>query len=113
TGRRYPIPWDAFGDLVNGCEADARGASYASFEELVQYCRYVAGSIGRLSLAVFGTDDWDRAIPLADTLGVALQLTNILRDIREDREMGRASLPAADIERFGSTPDARGPRAAV
>jgi squalene synthase HpnD len=103
--RRFPIPWDGFDDLVTGCEADARGASYASFEELVQYCRYVAGSIGRLSLAVFGTDDWDRAIVLADALGVALQLTNILRDVREDRLAGRVYLPAEDLERFGCTLD--------
>jgi|1185.fasta_scaffold56896_2 phytoene synthase len=113
AGTRYPIPWDAFDDLVTGCEADARGESYTTIDELVQYCRYVAGSIGRLSLAVFGTDEWPRAVALADDLGVALQLTNILRDIREDREMGRVYLPADDVERFGCASDVTGPRAAV
>jgi phytoene synthase len=113
AGTRYPIPWDAFEDLVTGCEADARGTSYVAIDGLVRYCRSVAGSIGRLSLAVFGTDEWERAMPLADDLGVALQLTNILRDIREDREMGRVYLPTEDVERFGCEADISGPRAAV
>ena len=62
----------------------------------------MAGSIGRLSLGVFGTADLATAAPLADSLGVALQLTNILRDIREDLG-GRIYLPAEDFERFGCT----------
>ena len=62
----------------------------------------MAGSIGRLSLGVFGSRDPDAAVPLADTLGVALQLTNILRDIREDLLNGRVYLPAEDLERFGA-----------
>jgi phytoene synthase len=62
----------------------------------------VAGSIGRLSLGVFGTRDPAAAAPLADALGVALQLTNILRDIREDLGNGRVYLPADDLARFGA-----------
>jgi phytoene synthase len=62
----------------------------------------VAGSIGRLSLGVFGTRDVATAAPLADELGVALQLTNILRDIREDYREGRVYLPAEDFSRFGT-----------
>ncbi len=54
---RYPIPLAAFGELIDGCEADVRGTSYASFAELEHYCRCVAGSIGRLSLGVFGSAD--------------------------------------------------------
>jgi phytoene synthase len=97
---RFPIPLHAFAELLDGCEADVRGTSYKTFEDLVRYCRNVAGSIGRLSLGVFGTDDVRTAAALADDLGVALQLTNILRDVREDRLTGRVYLPAEDLERF-------------
>src|SRR6516165_3731918 len=98
---RFDIPLAAFGELIDGCEADVRGTSYRTFEDLLHYCRCVAGSIGRLSLGVFGTSDVATAAPLADALGVALQLTNILRDIREDYLGGRIYLPAEDFERFG------------
>jgi squalene synthase HpnD len=102
AGQRFPIPLAAFGELIDGCEADVRGTSYATFEDLRHYCRCVAGSIGRLSLGVFGTPDVATAAPLADALGVALQLTNILRDIREDYRAGRIYLPAEDFKRFGT-----------
>jgi 15-cis-phytoene synthase len=103
AARRFAIPLGAFGELIDGCEADVRGTSYATFGELEHYCRCVAGSIGRLSLGVFGSRDPSAAEPLADALGVALQLTNILRDVREDLENGRVYLPAEDLERFGAT----------
>jgi len=99
---RFDIPLSAFGELIDGCEADVRGASYATFGELEHYCRCVAGSIGRLSLGVFGSKDPAAASPLADALGIALQLTNILRDIREDLGNGRVYLPAEDLERCGA-----------
>ena len=102
AGRRFPIPLEAFGELIDGCEADVRGTSYVTFDDLRHYCRCVAGSIGRLSLGVFGTRDVETAAPLADALGVALQLTNILRDIREDFRDGRVYLPAEDFKRFGT-----------
>ncbi|HET7173383.1 MAG TPA: squalene/phytoene synthase family protein [Nocardioidaceae bacterium] len=105
AARRLPIPVPAFGELVDGCEADVRGRSYATFDDLVWYCRCVAGSIGRLSVGVYAPPHRERAQRLADTLGVALQLTNILRDLREDRANGRVYLPAADLERFGCTLD--------
>lgn len=98
---RFDIPLAAFGELIDGCEADVRGVAYLTFDDLLHYCRCVAGSIGRLSLGVFGTADVRVAAPLADSLGVALQLTNILRDIREDYLGGRIYLPAEDFERFG------------
>jgi phytoene synthase len=98
---RFDIPLPAFGELIDGCEADVRGTAYRTFDDLLHYCRCVAGSIGRLSLGVFGTADVATAAPLADALGVALQLTNILRDIREDYLGGRIYLPAEDFERFG------------
>ena len=110
AGRRFPIPLEAFGELIDGCEADVRGTSYTTFDDLRVYCRCVAGSIGRLSLGVFGTRDVATAAPLADALGVALQLTNILRDIREDYRDGRIYLPDEDFKRFGTElrPDASG-----
>lgn len=106
---RFPIPIAAFGELIDGCEADVRGVRYATFDELEHYCRCVAGSIGRLSLGVFGSGDMRRAERLADSLGIALQLTNILRDIREDLGNGRVYLPAEDLDRFGCTLKPAGP----
>lgn len=101
---RLPIPLAALDELVDGCVADVRGTRYGTFTELVGYCRCVAGSIGRLSLGVFDlrpSADRNTAAELADTLGVALQLTNILRDIVEDRGIGRIYLPREDLDRFG------------
>jgi phytoene synthase len=104
---RLPIPLGAFGDLVDGCEMDVRGQTYDSLDELVHYCRCVAGSIGRLSLGVFGPPaspaEARRADESADALGVALQITNILRDVREDLGTGRVYLPKADLDVFGCT----------
>jgi phytoene synthase len=101
---RLPIPLAAFGELVDGCAQDVRGTSYTTFDELHGYCRAVAGSIGRLSLGVFRVTGGPAERPLAarraDALGVALQLTNILRDLREDRLRGRVYLPKEDLARF-------------
>jgi phytoene synthase len=99
--RSYPIPLSAFDDLVTGAEMDVTGATFATFDELVVYCRCVAGSIGRLCLSVFGARDLDAANHFADALGIALQQTNILRDIREDLRNGRVYLPQADLDRHG------------
>jgi 15-cis-phytoene synthase len=99
--RNFLVPIQAFGELIDGCVADVRGTSYQTFEDLLYYCRCVAGSIGRLSLGIFGTRrNADHAAELADSLGVALQLTNILRDIREDYANGRVYLPAEDLAKF-------------
>lgn len=103
AARRLPIPVEAFDDLIDGCEADVAGDSYATVEDTVRYCRQVAGSVGRLSVGVYDPPDPDRARPLADALGVALQLTNILRDLCEDRRVGRIYLPQEDLDRFGCT----------
>jgi phytoene synthase len=97
----YPIPLDAFDELIDGVEMDLAGAEYATFEELRGYCRCVAGTIGRLSLGVFGCTDPKRGAEYAVTLGLALQLTNILRDLREDALNGRTYLPTEDLARFG------------
>ena len=106
--RNFPVPMPAFGELIDGCLADVRGTSYQTFDDLLYYCRCVAGSIGRLSLGIFGAghdrDPKTQAAELADSLGVALQLTNILRDIREDHQNGRVYLPAEDLAKFDCDP---------
>lgn len=102
---RFPVPLGALDELLDGVRMDLRGAEYATWDDLRAYCRCVAGSIGRLSLGVFGTvpgaPGADRAPEVADTLGLALQLTNILRDVREDAANGRTYLPAEDLAKFG------------
>jgi 15-cis-phytoene synthase len=105
--RRFPMPGDALDELIEGVRMDVAGTSYEDFEQLLVYCRRVAGGIGRLCLAIFGLRGRGgdiaraRAERQADDLGVALQLTNILRDMREDAENGRVYLPAEDLRRFG------------
>jgi 15-cis-phytoene synthase len=101
---RFPLPLDALGDLIDGVQMDLDGTAYESFDQLVLYCRRVAGAIGRVCLAIFGLRDssqLSRASSLADDLGVALQLTNILRDVREDAVNGRVYLPGEDLRSFG------------
>jgi phytoene synthase len=105
---RYELPLEALELLGEGVELDVRDTRYETFDELVVYCRAVAGSIGRLCLAIFTGGESNGAAALADDLGVAMQLTNILRDVREDHELGRVYLPAEDLRRFGcdELPDA-------
>lgn len=98
---RLPLPLGAFDELVGGVEMDVLGRRYADFDELVGYCQCVAGAVGRLCLAVFGSRPDPRAPEYADALGVALQQINILRDIREDFGNGRVYLPQHDLDRFG------------
>jgi phytoene synthase len=104
--RHFPLPPGALGELIEGVRMDVAGVTYEAFEDLVLYCRRVAGAIGRVCLAIFGlragvSVDRAQAEALADELGVAMQLTNILRDVREDAENGRVYLPAEDLRRFG------------
>ncbi len=106
TYERFSLPVGALGELIEGVRMDVNGVVYVGFEELVLYCRRVAGAIGRVCLPVFGAVDersttGPEAEAMADDLGVAMQLTNILRDVREDAENGRVYLPAEDLERFG------------
>jgi 15-cis-phytoene synthase len=100
ASRNFPLPLKAFAELIEGVEMDVRGTSYPTFDDLAHYCRCVAGSIGRLSLGVFGSSEPHAAPVLADKLGIAMQLTNILRDLREDAEDGRVYLPKEDLVRF-------------
>lgn len=101
TGARFPVPLAAFEELIDGCLADVNQARYETFEDLLHYCRCVAGSIGRLSLGIYGPTNPERQSKLADDLGVALQLTNILRDVREDFRNNRVYLPKEDLDKFG------------
>lgn len=98
--RRFRLPVDAFDDLIAGVRTDIYPARFEDFDETVLYCRRVAGSIGRLCLGIFGSRDPERALALADDLGVAMQLTNIIRDVREDAANGRVYLPREDLVRF-------------
>jgi phytoene synthase len=104
--RRFPIPVGALRELIEGVRMDVRETRYERFEELVPYCRRVAGAIGRVCLAIFALRPEAGAERAsveahADDLGVALQLTNVLRDVREDAENGRVYLPFEDLRRFG------------
>jgi squalene synthase HpnC/squalene synthase HpnD len=103
TLRRYAIPPRLLHDLLAGAEMDLTVRSYARFEDLREYCYRVAGTVGLCCLHVFGFTD-ARAPELAEKLGIAFQLTNILRDLREDLERGRIYLPAEDLQQFGFGP---------
>ncbi len=113
AARRFPIPLGGLDELIDGVQMDLRGETYETWDDLKVYCRCVAGAIGRLSLGVFGTEPGargaERAPEYADTLGLALQLTNILRDVREDAEGGRVYLPADDLAKFGCSAGFDGP----
>jgi 15-cis-phytoene synthase len=102
---RYGIPQRELDMLIDGVEMDFTRHRYATWNELAEYCNLVASVVGRMCVRIFGFDD-DVALERADDLGVALQLTNILRDVREDASMGRIYLPLEDLERFGISPDA-------
>jgi phytoene synthase len=103
AARRFPVPLGAFEELVDGVEMDVTGRTYETFDDLVGYCRCVAGSVGRLCLGVFGSRPDPDASGYADALGIALQQTNILRDIREDLTNGRVYLPRSDLDAYGVT----------
>jgi len=111
--RQYDLPLDEFDLLIQGCEMDVNGVRYETFDDLVAYCRRVAGSVGKLSLSIFGTRYPESAGLRAEALGVALQVTNILRDVVEDRGMNRVYLPLEEARRFGCEPDLSGPPDAV
>jgi phytoene synthase len=105
AAHRFPIPLGGLDELIDGVLMDLRGETYETWDDLKVYCRCVAGAIGRVSLGIFGTEPGargaERASEYADTLGLALQLTNILRDVREDAADGRTYLPADDLAKFG------------
>jgi 15-cis-phytoene synthase len=98
---RYDIPKQAFLDLVDGALMDCDQARYATWDELREYCRRVAGAVGVACAAVYEPSDRRRAFPLAETLGLALQQINIMRDVPEDWALGRVYLPQDELGRFG------------
>jgi phytoene synthase len=101
---QYGIPPRYFYDLISGAEMDLSVTSYATFGQLREYCYRVAGTVALTCLHVFGFRD-PRAPQLAEELGIAFQLTNILRDVPEDLTMGRVYLPREDLDRFGYRKD--------
>jgi phytoene synthase len=102
---RYPIPRRALLDLVDGGLMDCARARYGSWDELREYCRRVAGAVGVACTAVYGPSDPVRAEPRAETLGLALQQINIMRDVPEDWRLGRVYLPSDELARFGVSED--------
>jgi len=100
TVARYGIPPRYFHDLISGAEMDLHITSYATFDRLREYCYRVAGAVGLTCLYVFGFEQ-PRAPDLAEKLGIAFQLTNILRDLPRDLALGRIYVPQEDLRRFG------------
>jgi 15-cis-phytoene synthase len=94
---RYGIPRDALSAVVDGGLQDLAQTRYDTFDELRGYCEKVAGAVGVACVAVYGSDDTERAM----TLGIALQLINIMRDVAEDLDLGRIYLPQDELARFG------------
>ena len=104
TVRRFGIPHQYFREMIDGVASDLEPRRFETFDELYRYCYQVASVVGLTTIHIFGFDTRS-ALPLAEKCGVAFQLTNILRDIREDAERGRIYLPAEDLDRFGVTED--------
>lgn len=100
--RRFGIPHEYFHEMIEGVASDLEPRELETFDQLYRYCYQVASVVGLTIIHVFGFDT-RRALPLAEKCGVAFQLTNILRDIREDAGLGRIYLPAEDLRRFGVT----------
>jgi phytoene synthase len=100
AARRFHIPLPRFEEIIDGVAMDLERGRYPTFEALVSYCRRVASSVGLACVHVFGFRD-KFALDAAVDLGIALQLTNILRDLKEDAQRGRFYLPGEDLERFG------------
>jgi phytoene synthase len=94
---RFPIPAQSLHDLVDGGLQDLDQSRYASFDELRGYCEKVAGAVGVCCVAVYGSEDVERA----ETLGIALQLINIIRDVAEDWQLGRVYIPQDELASFG------------
>lgn len=99
----YRIPLAYLDELIAGAQMDLEISSYRTFDDLRTYCHRVAGVVGQCCVHVFGFQD-PRALDLADHLGLAFQLTNILRDVAQDFSLGRIYLPQEDLERFGCSP---------
>ena len=104
TVRRFSIPARYFHWIIDGAEMDLNHDRYRTFDDLYRYCFHVASAVGLVCIQIYGYTD-ERARRYAEYCGIAFQLTNILRDVREDAEMGRIYLPEEDLGRFGYTPE--------
>jgi phytoene synthase len=104
TLHKYPIDQQHLLDVVEGCRMDLNGTIYETWDQLVEYCKKVASATGLALIEVFGYTD-EKAVEYAIDLGIALQLTNILRDITEDLDIGRVYLPSEELKEYGVTID--------
>lgn len=104
TATRFHIPVEHFYELIRGMEMDLSRTRYRTFEELREYCYLVASSVGLMCRKIFGYRN-ESTREYAINLGIALQLTNILRDIKDDAKRGRIYIPQEDMARFGYTED--------
>ena len=98
--QEFEIPRRYFEDVIRGVETDLDEARFKTFDDLRQYCYLVASTVGLICIEIFGYEDRD-AIEYAVDLGIAMQLTNIMRDVKEDAEMDRIYLPLDDMRAFG------------
>lgn len=101
---RYSLPPEQLQEIIDGMAMDLTQTRYASFKELSLYCYRVAGVVGLMAAAIFGYED-RRTLKYAHDLGMAFQLTNILRDVGEDAARGRIYLPTDELARFGVSED--------
>jgi phytoene synthase len=104
TMRRYNMPTRYLHDLISGAEMDLTIQSYPTFDRLREYCYRVAGTVGLTCTHIFGFSD-PRALDLAEKLGLAFQLTNIIRDVHEDFSLGRVYIPDEDLVRYSVSPE--------
>ena len=103
TVKKYEIPEIYFEALIDGTTSDLSVTRYATFDELYDYCYKVASTVGLVCLHIFGFDKSEEALAQAEARGIAFQLTNILRDVKEDGERGRIYLPLEDLANFNLT----------
>jgi phytoene synthase len=103
TAQRFKLSPEHFHYMLDGQMEDAHRTSYDTFDQLVEYCRRVASTVGLICIEIWGFSD-PRAPELAAQRGIAFQLTNILRDVSQDHDIGRVYLPREDFERFGISP---------
>jgi phytoene synthase len=99
---RFGLPRQAFDDVIDGVAMDLDTRRYETLDDLLEYCRRVASAVGMICIRIFGCTS-EGATEYALNLGVALQLTNIIRDIKDDLALGRVYLPQEDLRRFGCT----------
>ena len=104
TVQRYRIPHRFFHEMIDGITSDLEPREIQTFDELYRYCYQVASVVGLTIIHIFGFTSI-KALPLAEKCGVAFQLTNIIRDVREDAQLGRIYLPLEDLQRFSVTAD--------